>query len=513
MPLETRVGGGYSSGMHRRDVLSGLAAGMLPALALAQLPTPPQSSLSWEAVLRLATRLRRLGEEGLDPAAYGIPPEALAGSDPAAFHEATYRSAHAALNDLVLGRVRLVPGRPDIQRDPARADFPRWAAELAAAPEPAAVLDRAANLPDGAALLRAELAKAKDLVARGGWPTIPPGVHTLEPGMTDAARIPALRARLRAEDAVLAAAPDGAATYDSHLLAAVRRWQELKGLEVDGRVGQISQAALNVPASGRVAQLRAALDLRRNPAVPSEERRIEVNVPDYSLAVMDGDRVVLRMGVVVGKPARATPMMRVRMTTVQFNPTWGVPERNAREDLLPRFRANPRAMQERGFKLYGMVNGERTEVDPTTVDWSNVTRERFPYFVRQDAGDGNALGRIKFIMPNGDDIYLHDTPDRHLFRRPDRAFSSGCIRLENPLAFFDVLTEGMGWDRARVQRTLDSRQTSGVALRRSFPVRLHYNSVVVEGERVRIRPDIYGLDVAYAREMDRTRPAVVAGRV
>ena len=504
--------GGYLSAMRRRDVLSGLAAGLMPAAVLAQPPAPLPSVLSRDAVVRLAARLRRLGEDGLDPVGYGLPAEALAGGDPATFHDATYRAAHAALGDLVLGRVRQMPGRPDIQRDPARADLARWTAELASSAEPAAVLDRAANLPEGAAPLRAELAKARDLVARGGWPAIAPGVHTLEPGMTDAARIPALRARLRAEDAVLAAAPDGGATYDDHLLAAVRRWQETRGVEVDGRVGPVSQGVLNVPASGRVAQLRAALDLRRNPARPTDERRIEVNVPDYSLAVMDGDRVVLRMGVIVGKPARATPMMRVRMTGVQFNPSWGVPERNAREDLLPRFRANPRAMQERGFKLYGLVNGERVEVDPTTVNWAGISRENFPYVVRQDAGDGNALGRIKFIMPNGDDIYMHDTPDRHLFRRPDRAFSSGCIRLENPLAFFDVVAEGMGWDRARVQRTLDGRQTSGLGLRRSFPVRLHYNSVVVEGGRVRIRPDIYGLDVAYAREMDRARPVVVAGR-
>ncbi|WP_376090539.1 murein L,D-transpeptidase [Roseomonas sp. CCTCC AB2023176] len=498
--------------MRRRDVLTGLAAASLPAAAPAA-TAPPAAALSWDAVLRLAARLRRLPEDGLDPAAYGTPPEGLATTDRAAFHQATYHAAHAALVDLVLGRVRAIGGRPDIQRDPARADFPRWAAELAAAAEPAAVLDRAADLPEGAALLRAELAKANALVLRGGWPAIPGGVHTLEPGMTDAGRIQALRARLRAEDPILAAAPDGGAGYDGPLVEAVKRWQAARGLEADGRVGPVSQAMLNVPASGRVAQLRAALDLRRNPAPLPEERRIDVNVPDFSLAVMDGSRVVLRMAVVVGKPARATPMLRVRMTAVQFNPTWGVPERNAREDLLPRFRANPRAMQERGFKLYGLVNGERVEVDPTTVDWSGVSRERFPYFVRQDAGDGNALGRIKFIMPNGDDIYMHDTPDRHLFRRPDRAFSSGCIRLENPLGLLDVLAEGMGWDRARVQRTLDSRQTSGFALRRSFPVRLHYNSVVVENGAVRIRPDIYGLDLAYVREMDRPRPQVVAGRV
>jgi murein L,D-transpeptidase YcbB/YkuD len=321
--------------------------------------------------------------------------------------------------------------------------------------------------------------------------------------MVDAVRIPALRARLKAEDPVLAAARDGGANYDAPLDAAVRRWQTASGLEVDGKVGVISQGLLNRPASAKVAQIRAALDMRRNAMRPGDERRIEVNIPDYVLTVQEGDRVLLKMNVIVGKAARATPTMRARLTTVQFNPTWGVPERNAREDLLPRFRRDPAGMTAKGFRLYSVVGGERVEVDPASVDWSGVRADRFPYLIRQDAGDGNALGRIKFIMPNSDDIYLHDTPDRSLFGRPDRAFSSGCIRLAQPNELLNIAFEGMGWDAARIQRSYDSRQTQSVSLRRSLPVRLHYTTVTVAGPRVRVRPDIYGLDAAYAREMDR----------
>ncbi|WP_426957783.1 L,D-transpeptidase family protein [Muricoccus radiodurans] len=480
----------------------------MPAAALAQ-PSPPPivpagpGPQSWDAVFRLAARLRRLGEDGLDASAYAIPADAQAASDPTGFHEATYRAAHSALGDLVQGRVRQPAGRPDIQRDPAAAAFPRWQAELAGATDPALVIDRAADLPEGAAAIRGELRRAGTLARNGGCAAIPAGANTLDPGMTDAARIPALRARLAVEDPVLSAAPDGGATYDDALQAAVKRWQAANGLEQDGRVGPISQALLNRPAGARVAQLRVALDMRRNPAAPTAERRIEVNIPDFTLMVLDGSRLVLRMNVIVGKPQRATPLMRVRMTAVQFNPDWGVPERNAREDLLPRFRANAAAMQARGFRLYTVQDGQRVEVDPTTVDWSSISRERFPYLVRQDAGDANALGRIKFVMPNDDAIYMHDTPDRFLFRRPDRAFSSGCIRLENPPALLDVALQDTGWDARRVERVLSSRQTQSVPLRRSFPVRLHYTTVVVEGDRVRVRPDIYGHDAAYARQLDR----------
>uniref|UniRef100_UPI0022EAA6FD L,D-transpeptidase family protein n=1 Tax=Falsiroseomonas oryzae TaxID=2766473 RepID=UPI0022EAA6FD len=355
----------------------------------------------------------------------------------------------------------------------------------------------------------AELARAKDL-ARRGWGSIP-GDATIEPGSTDPVRVPALRARLAAEDPVLAAAPDRGAFYDPALEAGVRRWQQAMGLEVDGRVGRISLGLLNRPPGARVDQLRVALDMRRAAAPEGRDRRIEVNVPDFRLAVLEDGREVLAMAVIVGRRDRQTPMLRVRMTAIQFNPPWGVPERNAREDLLPRLRRDPQAVLDRGFRIFQFVNGERVEVDPRTVDWSQYTNQRFPFVIRQDAGDANALGRIKFIMPNGDDIFMHDTPDRHLFRRPDRAFSSGCIRLERPMDFMAMLLEGSpGWNVERAQRAIDSRVTSAMTLGRSLPVLLRYQTAVVEGGRVRIRPDIYGLDEAYARALNAAPRAQVA---
>jgi murein L,D-transpeptidase YcbB/YkuD len=482
----------------RRPLLAAALGAVLPFGARAAEP------LDSGAAHRLLDRLRRLDEDGLDPRHYALP-------DPG--HEADAaalrRAAALALRDLLAGRVRELPGRPDIRRDIAGIGIDRWQAELAATAEPAAVLDRAALLPPEAAALKAELARAKAL-ARRGWGSIP-GDATIEPGSVDAVRVPALRARLAAEDAVLAAAPDAGARYDSVLEAAVKRWQAAQGLEVDGRVGRISLGLLNRPASARVDQLRVALDMRRAAAPETAERRIEVNIPDFRLSVLEDGRELLGMAVIVGRRDRATPLLRVRMTAIQFNPPWGVPERNAREDLLPRLRRDPQAVMERGFRIFQFVNGERIEVDPRTVDWRSVNPQRFPYIIRQDAGDANALGRIKFIMPNGDDIFMHDTPDRHLFRRPDRAFSSGCIRLDRPMELLSILIEDMpGWDLGRAQRAIDSRVTSAMQLRRSLPVLLAYRSVMVEGGRVRIRPDLYDLDAAYARAMSAQAAGAVA---
>lgn len=501
----------------RRPLLAAALSALGVPCAAAQ-ALPPMTGIlpmatAPDATVRLVARLMRLDEDGLDPRHYEIPETSLAAVDATAYRAALHRASAMALTDLLLGRVASMPGRADLRRDASAIHLERWMAELAQSPDPAAVLDRAALLPEGQAALKAELARQRQVARRDAGAVIP-GDTTIEPGSVDAARVPALRARLSVEDPVLAASPDAGARYDAVLEAAVRRWQQAQGLEVDGRVGRISIGLLNRPLAARVDQIRVAMDMARARAPEPAERRIDVNVPDYRLQVLEDGRELLTMAVIVGRRDRQTPMLRVRMTALQFNPPWGVPERNAREDLLPRFRRDPQAMIDKGFRVFGMVEGVRQEIDPRTIDWAGVNPRRIPYFIRQDAGDFSALGRIKFIMPNGDDIYLHDTPDRHLFRRPDRAFSSGCIRLERPNDLMALLLDGVaGWDLPRALRAIEARTTSGVGLRRQLPVLLRYSTVMVEaGGRVRIRPDIYDLDAAYARAMAAARPVQVASR-
>ena len=458
------------------------------------------------AMQRLADRLSRLAEDGLDPGWYPIPGAGLAAADPTRFRAETLRAAQAALTDLLLGRAGPQRGRVDLRRDTASVPLGAWVADLAAAAEPATVIDRASDLPADAPAIKAELARHQAIAAAGGWPRITGDTRrTLEPGTADAARVPQLRARLAPLDPGLAAgAAATSALYDERLQAAVRAFQASEGLETDARVGAITWEALNTPVEAKIIQLRVALDMRRAQPAPSTERRIEVNVPHYRLQLLDGGRTVQDMAVIVGRRDRQTPMLNVRMTSVTFNPSWGAPERNAREDLLPRFRRDPAAMQAAGYRLFQRIDGEVVQVDATQIDFSAYNRNHFPYFVRQDAGDRNALGRMRFNMPNTDDIFMHDTPDRHLFSRGQRAFSSGCIRLERPMELLsEALSGTAGWDRARADRVLDGRATTGATLARSIPVRLHYTTVIVEGGRVLMRADIYGLDADYARAMER----------
>lgn len=464
---------------------AGLAAGRLPHA----------SATSRTALENLAHRLETLGEDGLDPRHYDVPGGAM------------MARAEAALRDLVLGRVAALPGRADIKRDAARANFPAWRERLFTSADPASVLDQAASLHPDAAPIRAELARFRAIAARGGWPLIEGNLaSTLEPDTQDAARVPQLRARLAVLDPeVLRGSAAQSTVYDARLQAAVRRFQADEGLEADGRIGRLTWAALNVPVEAKIAQLRVALDMRRGLAAPPE-RRIEVNIPHFRLRLTDAGRVVQDMAVVVGRVDRQTPMLDIRLVAVQFNPPWGVPDRNAREDLLPRFRREPGRMQALGYRLYQRIDGELTEVDATTVDFNAYSKDRFPFIIRQDPGEANALGRIKFVMPNRDDIFMHDTPDRHLFRRPDRAFSSGCIRLEKPMDLLAEALSGMpAWGQERIDRALESGATQNIALARAIPVRLHYDTVLVESGTVVMRRDIYGLDAAYLRALDAPR--------
>jgi murein L,D-transpeptidase YcbB/YkuD len=474
----------------RRNVILGFASAGFAAAVPAR-----ASAASRAAQEGLARRLEALAEDGLDPRHYDLPGSAL------------MSRAEAALRDLVLGRVAALPGRVDIRRDAARVDFPAWRERLYASANPASVLDQAAALHADTALIKAELARFRAIAARGGWPAIEGNLaSTLEPDARDAARVAQLRARLAVLDPeVLRGAAAESAFYDARLQAAVRQFQTEEGLEADGRIGRLTWAALNTPVEAKIGQLRVALDMRRGLAA-APDRRIDVNIPHFRLKLIDAGRVVQDMAVVVGRTDRQTPMLDVRLVAVQFNPPWGVPDRNAREDLLPRFRSDPGRMQAMGYRLYQRIDGELTEIDATTLDFSTYSKDRFPFIIRQDPGEVNALGRIKFVMPNRDDIFMHDTPDRHLFRRPDRAFSSGCIRLERPMDLLAEAFNGMpAWNRERFDRVLESGATQGVSLARAIPVRLHYDTVIVEARSVVMRRDIYGLDAAYLRALDAPR--------
>ncbi len=431
----------------------------------------------------MAARIARAAEDGLNPAHYPLP--ATGAND---YDAAMTSAATAFIADLTGGRVRNLPGRPDLVRA-GRAPNPLTVVrQVAASEDPKEILQGIE--PSGADYRAVRMALAQ-AVASGvsAGPVIAFG-NTIEPGANDA-RVPAIRARL--------GAPGVGTRYDAALQEAVRTFQRREGLVADGRIGRLTLTTLNEGNAMRARRLRVALDMLRDRPVPGPGPRIEVNIPEFWLRVMNGHSVVLEMPVIVGRRDRQTPPLRTALTGTVFNPPWGVPERNAREDLLPRLRRNPETVIASGYRVFQMVGGERQEVDPRTINWSTVDPRTMPYYFRQDAGEMNALGRIKFNIPNNDDIFMHDTPSRSLFGREERMFSSGCIRLGKPLELLEFV---LGWQRSRIDAALAGRQTFAVPVQRPVPVLIEYRTAVIgSNDSVTLRADVYGLDELYARAL------------
>jgi len=193
------------------------------------------------------------------------------------------------------------------------------------------------------------------------------------------------------------------------------------------------------------------------------------------------------------KTYRQTPVFSDKIEYIIFNPWWETPYSLARADKLPLFRRDPGAVQRLGFQV---LDRSGNIVDPSTIDWNTVSSASFPYRLRQAPGPQNALGQVKIIFPNKYNVYLHDTPTRDLFARSQRAFSSGCLRAQDPIDLSEWLLENTpGWDRKRIDKAVASGKETRVDLAASVPVHVLYYTAVSDGSGgVRYLDDIYERD-------------------
>ncbi|TGE28387.1 L,D-transpeptidase family protein [Hymenobacter metallicola] len=366
--------------------------------------------------------------------------------------------------------------------------------------------------------LKKALADYRALQRNGGWPSLP-ATTKLKPGDTSPV-VAVLRKRLLGTGAATepaaspttttpvqatanttpAAAP--AERYEGELVQAVKQFQGLNGLKADGIVSGETLKALNVPLSARIDQI--ILNMERWRWIPKkfEPSYLLVNIPDYKLHVIENNREVFDMRVIVGKTLNATPVFSDKMEYVVLSPYWNVPWSIIEKELKPKLINNPSYLDRLDMEVVKGYGKKAVAVNPGSIDWSSITQETFKYTVRRRPGPKNDLGEVKFIFPNSNDIYLHDTPHDELFSQTKRGFSHGCVRVAEPLKLAEyLLRDKPGWDMQTIQDTIANRKEKYVALKEKLPVYLvYFTAWVDEAGNVNFRDDIYAHDKALARE-------------
>jgi murein L,D-transpeptidase YcbB/YkuD len=346
----------------------------------------------------------------------------------------------------------------------------------------------------GYAGLKNALRRYTQIAGSGGWPMVPEG-EALKKGARET-RVAVLRQRLRVEGFHTARAMQEEEYFGDRLDQAVRRYQELRGLNPDGIVGRETLTDLNISVKDRIKQILVNLERWRWLPDDLGPRYFLINIANYDMKVVESGRTLKTVRVVVGKSYRRTPVFSGLMTYLVLNPYWHVPHKLAVEDILPQVQRDPDYLAANRFRVFSGWGGDAREIDPQTIDWPGLSKRNFPYRLRQDPGPANSLGRVKFMFPNKYNVYLHDTPARALFSRPVRAFSSGCIRVEDPLGLAGyLLKDTPRWNPVRLSEILESEIDFTVKLPAPIPVHLEYwTAWVGSDEQIHFRKDIYTRD-------------------
>ena len=340
--------------------------------------------------------------------------------------------------------------------------------------------------------LQAYLAKYRDLAASGGWPVVPDG-PTLRPGDKDE-RLPVLERRLAATGDLAPGVLVDTSVYGGALESAVRAFQERHGLDVDGIVGPGTLRAMNVTVEERIEQIRVNLERARWVLDNLGDDFVIVNIAGFRVYLYRDNEEIWSTRAVVGRTYRKTPVFRSTMRYLVFNPDWTVPYSIATKDILPKVQQDPGYLAAGDFIVKDR-NGD--VVETADIDWSALGGRNFPYTLVQQPGTNNALGEVKFMFPNEHAVYLHDTPGKGLFDRAARTFSSGCVRVEHPFRFAELLLEANGMDAASIEELRQSRQMKSVFLKEPIDVLLLYWTAEVGSDgRIHFYEDVYLRDRA-----------------
>ncbi len=342
--------------------------------------------------------------------------------------------------------------------------------------------------------LKKALAQRRQMASRGEWPLVSSVVRLKKGSSSDS--VVELRRRLAASGDLHAADIKAGQLFDENLEGAVIAFQKRHGLKADGAVGPATLKELNVPLKQRIRQMELNMERLRWILGNQERLSIVVNIANFELNVLNNWKPVLSMKVVVGKPYLRTPVFTAKLTYLIINPPWNVPDSIARKEILKLIKKDPHYIIEQDIKVLNGWGSHERDIDPETIDWSKVTPGNLSYRFRQEPGPLNPLGRLKFMLPNKYDVYLHDTPARRLFSENTRAFSHGCTRIEKPIELAEyLLRDDPKWTREKLLAAIEKGVEREVML--PHPINVHFlylTAWVDEDGTLQFRNDIYGRD-------------------
>lgn len=334
------------------------------------------------------------------------------------------------------------------------------------------------------------IAYYQKVVSAGGWPRLPDKI-TLRPG-DSGAEVATVRRRLELSGEIKTGASDRY-FFDQGLEDAVKRYQLRNGVEPTGIVYGITQRLMNVPAETRLKQLELNL-ARMRELLPktTAPKYIVMNAASFELQGLRGGRVEVTSRTIAGKRATPTPVVSAQVQAINLLPYWHVPGTIAKAALVPIIRKDPAYLYKERIRVFSSFGGE--EIDPTTVNWWGPEADR--YVFRQDPGPQNALGVLRFDMPNKHIVYMHDTPMKNLFGYFERAISAGCVRLQNYLDVAAWVLDGYdGWTRAKIEQTIASGARPTIKVPSPVPVHFVYLTAWIDNGAVHFRNDLYNRDV------------------
>ena len=322
-------------------------------------------------------------------------------------------------------------------------------------------------------LLKEQLAIYYKAAKDSTWQAVPATTKNLRKGSKSVA-VTALKKRLQATNDYTSS--DTSAVFTDSLQVAIKDLQQRNGLSPTGIINDSLINVLNVPAEQRVEQILVNMNRMLWVKPMEDSNRIVVNIPTLMLYAFEGSNKVFEMPVIVGKEGTSTMMFSGDINELVFNPTWHIPQSIVQSEIMPKMKADPNYLKKKNMEIV-----KENDSIPT---------------INQLPGKENALGKVKFLFPNSYDIYLHDTPDKNLFAKKDRALSHGCIRVGDAEKLTQYLLRDQNdWSQDKIRTALNSNKEQTVKVKNPEPVYItYYTAWTDENGKMNFRDDVYGHD-------------------